>query len=495
MPWTASRIIELDPCATQSLLPNNLACDGDGRFAFIHGSKVQCTRRVAGTSGRSDFTLAYSEKVDVTSVYWWRGVGKYGRPLLVITTESAEGHPPTVQIWNAWRGTGSRIFRSVLPASRCDIMARTNTMRRHGPNNDGSACGRESEASSMYMSGHSSPPRFARGISQASSSRSGQVLFCGASNGAVYGILYREGRRSGFELACTIHMLSRPISSLGSDKEESDLLAAADEGGNLLVWSVEEDDSDDEVEVMCSSRQQPMENQKDKNSKKDQKNFYRWDVVYSYRCDGDFVSSVEVRRNVVIAGHASGLVSFHDVERGVLLASAVTNTKTVTCLDVYPNRDLVLVCGEDCRVTVLGFPSTVPERPVVHFSVALSSIITGCALTTTKYGLPGAALLLWDQSKIVRFEYSRPMERQDTKSRLRGSRVSFSEAARSSPGPTSEESDVEYADITDSLAQEFPRRSSQRSLDSWSGINRIRSNLSDSAGSKDSNDHEHLVPP
>lgn len=377
MPWTAARVVDLDPSVTQSLLPNNLACDGDGRFAFVHGSRVQCTRRVFSSAGRCDFTLAYSEDLDVTGVYWWKGVTKYGKPLLVLTTDSSDKSPPTVQVWNAWRGTGSRVFKSNFKNS--------------------DTCARGSLEPSDEK-----PLRFVRGVSQASSSPSGQLLFCGANTGSVFGIVCREGRGGGFEHICTLNDLCEPIAVLGADKAGGDLLAAADEGGNLIVWRIEEDldyEGDDEECVSDKNR-----------SAQNGSGFaggYTWDVVYRHKMEADFICSIGVRQNVIVAGHASGTVTFHDTDSGMITASAVTNTTMITGIDVYPGRDLVLVCGEDCRTTVLGFARTRGHKPVVHFSLALNAMVTGCSFTTTKDGFPGVALLLWDKSEIARFEYHR----------------------------------------------------------------------------------------
>jgi hypothetical protein len=376
MPWNAVRTVELDPTISQSFLPNNLACDGNGRFAFIHGTRVQCTRQIHTSSGRADFTLAYSEDVDVTGVYWWRGLAKYGRPLLVLTTDSTEKSPATVQIWNAWRGTGSRIFRSNF-----NCLDSNGKREATGPKEaaEHSTC----EGSIVGNEG----PQFVRGISQASSSPSGQLLFCGASTGAVFGIMHSEGRGGGFEHVCTLVDLTAPVSALGGDREATDLLAGADETGNMVVWRIEEDLDGDGGSAGSSG--------------------YSVDIVYKCSLEGDYVTCLGIRDSAVIAGHLSGVVTFHDVDVGAIVARAVTNVSAVTCLDVCLSRNLVLVCGEDCRASVLGFPAQRSSKPVVHLSLTLSTAITGCAVTTTKEGFPGIALLLWNQAKIIRYEYQR----------------------------------------------------------------------------------------
>lgn len=58
MPWSAANFVEVGDKTAPSFLPNNLAGDGRGRFAFAHGARVQCTRKHDKKQGRNDFTLA-----------------------------------------------------------------------------------------------------------------------------------------------------------------------------------------------------------------------------------------------------------------------------------------------------------------------------------------------------------------------------------------------------------------------------------------------------
>jgi hypothetical protein len=443
MPWTAARVLDLDPGVSQSFLPNNLACDGDGRYAFIHGTRVQCTRRISTPAGRCDFTLAYSEDLEVSSVYWWTGLAKYGRALLVLTTESTDKSPATIQIWNAWRGTGSRVFRSSIETLETDTTKSKQSSPENHQHHTRSDSAHSSSPTHVVSTGF---PSHVRGISQASSSPGGQVLFCGSSTGAVYGILHKEGRGGGFHHACTLLDLTSPISALGSDKGGSDLLAAADEEGNLLVWRIEEEvDSNvgDEVGYCCQ-------------------------VVYRYSADEDLVCSIGVRDEVVVAGHASGAVTFHDLSSRRLVASTVTNTCMVTTIDVHHNRKLVLVCGEDCRVSVLGFPTRRGTKLVVYFSVAVTHSVVGSAFFTTREGLPGVAVLQWSESKILRFEYTRGERTRATYSGL-----------RSPPSPAVESS---------GSSTQFPSRLSCESLVSHGNYRVRRRSFAFSGSREDSHD-------
>lgn len=301
--------------------------------------------------------------MDVTSVHWWIGVERYNRPLLVMTTESSSNFPATLQIWNVGRGTGTRILR-------CHV--------------------NELEKEDFY-DGHGNikadlkPIQFARGLAQASSGPMGQLLFCGTSNGSVFGIEYKKAKGGEFNRICTLRDLSHPVVALAGDRKESDLLAGSDEAGNLVVWRIEE-----ELDRDASNNEN-----------------YRATVLYRYFQQDDFFTSIAIRGSIVIAGHASGYVTFHDMELKMLLASVVTNTKAVTCIDIYEGKNLALVCGEDGRVSVLGFAERRGFRPVIHFSFAFDSILIGGAFSNLKGELPKIAMLAWEKCNLLQFVYKR----------------------------------------------------------------------------------------
>lgn len=301
--------------------------------------------------------------MNVTSVHWWTGVERYNRPLLVLTTESSPRSPATLQIWNTGRGTGTRILR-------CDV----NELEKE-----------DSYDSSGNINADLKPIQFSRGLGQASSGSSGQILFCGTSSGSVLGIEYKQGKGGGFNRMCTLREFSHPVVALAGDRKESDFLAGSDEAGNLVIWTVAEELDRDGTNIED----------------------YRATVVYRYFQQDDFFCSIGIRDNIVIAGHASGYLTIHDMDRKMLLASVATNTKAVTCLDFYQHKNLALVCGEDGRVSVLGFSQNRGYRPVVHFSAALDAIVTGCAFSNSQRGFPRIAILTWEKCSVLQFEYEK----------------------------------------------------------------------------------------
>jgi hypothetical protein len=89
MSWTPAKFLEISDGVTPSFLHDNLIADGDGRFAFGHGGRVQCTKRHGKQQSSNDFTLAAKTGgADVMQVFWWRDVAKYSRPLLAVVKDT-----------------------------------------------------------------------------------------------------------------------------------------------------------------------------------------------------------------------------------------------------------------------------------------------------------------------------------------------------------------------------------------------------------------------
>ncbi|CDF39569.1 unnamed protein product [Chondrus crispus] len=267
-----------------------------------------------------------------------------------------------MQVWSLARGTGTRIFRRELSELQKEALLTTTDA--------------QDDAKEV---------QFARGIAQASLDQRGPILFCGTDTGSVHGVEYRQTKSGGITRICTMTDLTHPVVCLAGDRRESDLLAGSDQAGNLTVWSVrEEPESDGSTKLQCCVS-----------------------TAYTYHMKDDFFTSLGVRDKVVIGGHGSGCITFHDTEHKAVLASVVTNTKAITSIDVYEDRNLLLVAGEDGRVTTLGFSAKQGFKPVVHFSVAFESIIIGCAFSNLEGGLPRIAMLTWETCNLKQFEYKR----------------------------------------------------------------------------------------
>jgi hypothetical protein len=339
MPWAPARFIEIDERISPSFFPNNLAGDGEGRFAFAHGGRVQCTRRHCKKQGRNDFTLAMkTEGVEVVSLFWWQNVPRYPRPLLVLVTDAPniEGGQASLQVWDTRSGRGTRIFYTKFGAE---------------------------DNNSVH---------FCRGLSSAVGLDNATILFVGLSTGDVCG--FQVNKRGLLERACILKGLSSAVSCVTGDKLASPYIAASDELGNVMVWVHRPDG---------------------------------WKAIYRYRDeDHDYCSSLGLRGHILVAGHASGKVSFHDLDECQRLAETITNAKGITAIDVHPSQGIFLVTGEDCRATILALPTASGENLKVVLSVCLNGVISGGGFTCKKNDMPDFTLLMWERSHLVQYEYN-----------------------------------------------------------------------------------------
>jgi hypothetical protein len=338
MPWGPAKFPEIDERVSPSFLPNNLAGDGEGRFAFAHGGRVQCTRRHCKKQGRNDFTLAMrTEGVEVMQVFWWQNVPKQPRPLLVLVTDApaAGGGHASLQVWDTRSGRGTRLFNLQFDD------------KDHGE------------------------VHFGRGLSSALGAGNNPVLFVGLSSGDVCG--FHVNRRGQLERACRLTGLSSAVSCVAGDKLASPYVAATDESGNLMVW------------------------------------LHRagaWQTIYRHK-DGedDYCCSLGLRGRILVAGHSSGRVSFHDLDECQKLAETITNSKGITCVDVHPTQGIFLVTGEDCRATVLALPTEGGDTLKVVLSVCLNGVILGGGFTCAKPDMPDITLLMWERSHLVQYDF------------------------------------------------------------------------------------------
>jgi WD40 repeat protein len=201
MSWTPATFLEISDGVTPSFLHNNLSADGDGRFAFGHGDRVQCTKRHGKQQSSNDFTLATKTGgADVMQVFWWRDVAKYSRPLLAVamdTPATGEG-TACLQIWDTRSGKGNRLFNVSL----------------------------DSEDSTIVQ--------FGRGLGSMVIADGSTILFVGLSTGEVCG--FQVNRKGALERTCRLRCSSSAITAIAGDKMISSFIAASDEGGNLIVW-------------------------------------------------------------------------------------------------------------------------------------------------------------------------------------------------------------------------------------------------------------------
>lgn len=338
MPWAPAKFAETDERVSPSFMPNNLAGDGSGRFAFAHGGRVQCTRRHSKKQGRNDFTLAMrTEGVEVMDVFWWQNVPRYPRPLLVVVTDApcTKGGQACLQVWDTRSGRGNRVFNLKFDE------------REHGD------------------------ITFGRGVGSALGEKNAQILFVGLSSGDLVG--YQVNKGGQLEANCKLRGLSSAVTCVAGDKLLSRYIAAADENGNIRVW-------------LHSGNS--------------------WQAAYRYNdTSDDYCCSLGLRGQILVAGHASGKVTFHDLDDSLMLAETVTNSKGITSIDMHPTQGIFLVTGEDCRASVLALPTEEGENLRVVLSVCLNGVIIGGSFTCARPDMPDITLLMWERTHLVQYDF------------------------------------------------------------------------------------------
>eukprot|EP00173_Palmaria_palmata_P004649 Plantae.Rhodophyta-Palmaria_palmata.ctg6753.p1 GENE.Plantae.Rhodophyta-Palmaria_palmata.ctg6753~~Plantae.Rhodophyta-Palmaria_palmata.ctg6753.p1 ORF type:complete len:341 (+),score=26.87 Plantae.Rhodophyta-Palmaria_palmata.ctg6753:318-1340(+) len=336
MPWTPAKFTEFDDRVVPSFLPNNLVGDGEGRFAFAHGGRVQCTRR-RKNKGRNDYTLAMkTEGVEVIELYWWAQAPRYPRPLLVLVTDAPNvpGNMASLQVWDTRSGRGTRVFNLKF------------NEKEHGE------------------------VLFGRGLSSALGEDNSTVLFVGLSSGDICG--YSFNKTGLMEESCRLKGLPTAVSCVAGDKVLSPYIAASDENGQIMVWQYKGGS---------------------------------WKTIYRYNGDiDDFSCCMAIRGRILVAGHASGTVTFHDLDERQKFSETITNSKGITTIDMHPTQGIILVTGEDCRATVLTLP-TEDEVLKVVLSVCLNAVILGGVFTCAKPEAPDITLQMWERSHLVHYEF------------------------------------------------------------------------------------------
>lgn len=230
--------------------------------------------------------------------------------------------------------------------------------------------GRGTRVYSIKLGNDSGDVAFVRGLGNALKKDRTPVLFAGMSTGEVHG--YELTKKSTLEMTCKLEGLCSAITAVAGDRCGSSYVAAADERGIVAVW-------------MHSGG--------------------GWCRVYEFADESDHVTALGLKGRVLVVGHASGAVSFHDVYRCAKKVETVTNAKSVTCLDLHPTQDIVLVAGEDCRATILALPTEGRPNVQVLLSVCLEAIIVGGRFTCARPGRPDITLLLWDRPYLVKYEF------------------------------------------------------------------------------------------
>ncbi|KAJ8903549.1 hypothetical protein NDN08_004654 [Rhodosorus marinus] len=357
MPWKKPTFLQFESTFRPSLLYNNLAYDGQDRFAVIDGSVVKVARRTWNMYYNWDSIIVFEDGREVTQCFWWK-VPSRNSKLLVIATTMSDESPASVEIWDIGSlGSNSKIYeftmKNTASGNRIDFVRGMASIELN----------HESETGTKLLS----------------------ILFAGTSTGHVLGISADE--MGFFEHATVVKELRSPITSLASDIKQSPTIVACDEDGNCIVWEFFHE----------------------------YKDFLQKKTLYATRLPNrrDFYTTCALRGSVVVTGHRSGLLSFHQVEDEGVFAEVVASTASITSLAVMPTADCVVAGGEDCRASMFEFPRpawrmTAKDRKAsaLFYSLCVNSKITGCAFVNLKDEKSlNFAVTLFEQPYIVQYEH------------------------------------------------------------------------------------------
>ncbi|KAF8066185.1 Wdr54 [Scenedesmus sp. PABB004] len=112
-------------------------------------------------------------------------------------------------------------------------------------------------------------------------------------------------------------------------------------------------------------------------------------------------AGLAVRRGLVVAGRADGVLVLYDLRDGGLRAEIAAHACGLSALDVHPSRDVVATVAEDCTVAVWSLPVDGARAACLLSAVAFHEVLTGVAFcgagddSVAAVAYDGDALLLW----------------------------------------------------------------------------------------------------
>mmetsp|Transcript_51830 Transcript_51830/g.127207 ORF Transcript_51830/g.127207 Transcript_51830/m.127207 type:complete len:448 (-) Transcript_51830:83-1426(-) len=408
MPWSKPKLTELRDSGPPAFVHNNLAADGLGRYAYAAGHGLVVTHRAAPVLGaleyyvstdRDDRERAAAGK-DVTAVFWWEVDDK--KRLLVAAVAAGQEDPPRIVAWDVSGAKPVLMYQADVDAqwlevaAEMDAEAKAAQETRRGQHQAEHAVGDDdddddAEDEADEDDDHSEQERdqgddhdegadpnenaqeisFIAGF--AAMTKQEPLLFLGTSTGHVFGFGGVAPDKA-FELAHCLGGFPGPVSSLTTDRSRSPFLAAGDEKGKVIVWDSVKD----------------------------------WAPVYQAQRENDTVTALGLRDQVLVVGHASGVITTHHLETQRCSGKINLNARSVTFLDVHPLQDVILVGGADCRVAVCALPGDEKKRVTVLLSLCFSAVPVGGVFSGLRDDeTPDVAMSFAERNYLVHYEYVR----------------------------------------------------------------------------------------
>lgn len=211
---------------------------------------------------------------------------------------------------------------------------------------------------------------FVRGISSSVTANGTPILLVGVSTGEV--LCYKINKKAQLEKMYTLKGLTAAAQCVSGDCTGLPVVAASDENGSIFTWMHGEE---------------------------------QWDCMYRFRNEDDYCSVLGLKGNILVTGHSSGRVLFHDIRQRHQLFQIFTNSKSATCLSIHPTLNVALIGGEDGRITILDFSGEGHRVVQVVLSVCQNAAVLGGTFTCSRPGKPDVMVLLWERPYLVKYEY------------------------------------------------------------------------------------------
>jgi WD40 repeat protein len=130
---------------------------------------------------------------------------------------------------------------------------------------------------------------------------------------------------------------------------KENLLASADEAGNIALWSTKEAKEG------------------------------AYTKIADFKGTGDPCWSVQIGHGYVIGGYSTGHIRMFSLEKKQLSVEIAAHTRTINAIDIHPSLPMVIACSEDTYLSAWSIPATKGAQ-VKNLSMIStnSSLLTGC---------------------------------------------------------------------------------------------------------------------
>ncbi|KAA8499805.1 hypothetical protein FVE85_7390 [Porphyridium purpureum] len=394
MNWSTPQLISLASKNVPSVQAQNFVHDGDGRFAFVAGRSVMCTRKSPKTYlGQSvDYELALKvphEFVEITSLEFWPHKLSSSRPFLVVATDRHFEHQARISVFDTYAGNGTEIASYSFGQDYVEEETSNGEEYSSGSIN-WMALGTFSR-SKMVRVGQ---VKIVLSLGFLNHSRNFNQLIVGTDNGLV--LLFALVSPKTLRLTAIVDKsYDLPVYSVsGNLLKNSPTIAACDDKGKAIVWRYTNENWAKRYTTTGES-------------------YDDMDAM-----DQDLAGIVRIFGDVLLIGRHNGFVEGHNIDTKTVIWRISTCTMPVSSIDIHIKLHLLLVAGEDGRCTILQLPSTrsgtlylepaaaQDDTHVMLSSFALNGIVLGARFARFLEDNVDFVVCVAERPYLLKYEYS-----------------------------------------------------------------------------------------